>query len=775
MMRKMVLLLLLIFLAGLVVQFSQKTAIPGSLQELPSSNLSAWRIPGALSEQGTGNTFRVVQGSSLPESNALELAAGPEGRMVYFKEINIADDVYFSLQLHFRSTQGVGWVKLEALDEQQQQIGAITWVATGQFPKDTIMQKYIDFRSSYNYDGRWMHFSENAAENFQKYLPQVNLTKVKKYRLQVEIANGQHVLISSMYIAPSFAKGLDFVFSQPVIKANLGDKILLKANVTNNTLDYIPRVDISLLEPYGFGIIGGNDKTKKITDWLPGETRHIEWTVTAQRPDAVNFSKPWPVKFTVNGEVVPIAVAVQVADTRSGKVYYVMTEDLEAIDSAGYGVAWGNANGWLDAEELTIQMVRKAERLNAIADRYQAKWTHYIAWPLVKAAQWSSQQSSSGKWQQFIVAMKRSIQTQTASGHEYAIHMHSDYDPLLKGNIISYNKLTDGFWGNHLCHGWAHVVSEEGTIDQYNTRAGLLFNYQGELAELSAGSKIGQVLSARAGSFDFGNGPEDEGKSTRAYLKAGFFASSDADGNQGGTTSARFGEEIYLAGSNDINTRAGNLENVGLVEFRPTELLLDHHTVNDLNGKVDEGIRAFTQAGKILSGVHGLIGFAHAMFFMGDGDWKSLEGGQFAVLDEHLAYVKQKYVKSGQIKFATASQLIADYLDYYTPTMRAVYQERISERLGVSAYRIRLLGKDIPVDIDHVHKVKVKYPLHLRKTAYKISVCKNEKVIYSTWNLPTLQNDIEFDVDDSKAQYTLEIYHNSFIYQSIQFFRKLVY
>ncbi len=774
MMRKVILISILLFLIRLIMQFSQHTAIPGSLQELPSADLSVWKIPGALLKHGAGNSYRVVQGPSLPEAHALELSAGPTGRMVYYREVGIADDVYFSLLLHFRSTQGVGRVVLEALDEQKQQIGAITWVITGQFGRDSEKQKYLDLRSSYNYDGQWLHFSEKAAENFRKYLPQINLHKIKKYRLQVEIASGQHVLISSMHIAPSFAQGIDLAFAQPVIQAKLGDKIRLQANVTNNTLDYIPKVDISLLEPYGFGIISESDRIKKITAWLPGETRHVEWTVKAQRPDEVNFSQPWQVKFAINGEIMTATVSVQVMDTRPGKIYYVMTEDLEAIDSAGYGAAWGNANGWLDSEELTIQMIHKAEQLNAIADRYQAKWTHYIAWPLVRAAQWSALQSPSVKWQEFTRAIKRSVQMQTAGGHEYAIHMHSDYDPRLSGNLISYNLQTDGFWGNHLRHGWAHVVSEEGTIDQYNTRAGLLFNYQSELAELSDGG-IGQVLSARAGSFDFGNGSKDEAKSIGAYLQAGFFASSDADGNQGGSTSANYGQEIYLAGTDDINKRTSDLKKIGLVVFKPTGLLLDYHSAKKMNKKVDEGVKAYSKAGDILPGVHGIVGFAHAMFFMGDGDWKGLEGGQFAELDDHLAYVKNKYVDSGKITFATASQLVADYLDYYSPTMRAVYRERIAEGFGRSVYRIRLLGNNIPADINHVHKVKVKYPPHLRKEAYKISVCRNGKVINSTWNLPTLQNDIEFDVDDNKAQYTLEIYHSSIIYQTVQFFRKLLY
>ncbi len=56
----------------------------------------------------------------------------------------------------------------------------------------------------------------------------------------------------------------------------------------------------------------------------------------AQRPHAVNLGQPWTAGFAVDGVTAAAKVAVAVADPRPGKIFYVMTEDLEPIDSAGY-------------------------------------------------------------------------------------------------------------------------------------------------------------------------------------------------------------------------------------------------------------------------------------------------------------------------------------------------------------------------------------------------------------------------------------------------------
>jgi len=531
----------------------------------------------------------------------------------------------------------------------------------------------------------------------------------------------------------------------------------------------VNNVVVKLIEPYGYGLVALSQATQVIDQLTPGEKRHVSWQVKAQRPDAVNVNKPWSIKFSVNDVDARPQVQVLVADRRVGKVFYVMTEDLEPIDGAGYPTSWGNSNSWLDPQEFLVQMVHKPEALNRIADKYGAKWTHYIAWPAVKSAQWASKQSQTGQWPKVVSDIQGSVAQEALRGHEYGIHLHSDYDPYLPGNVLSYNGAVDGLWANHLKHGWAHSVSVEGDFNDYASRTGILYDYQRTLDKLASGSAQGQLLTARAGSFDFGNGEADEAMSTNGYKKVGLWGSSDADGNKGGAlTSGEYGHEIYFSSPDNINVQTEDITKVGIVEFRPTpkeSIAYDNQSAMVMNEKTDQGMTSFTarNAG-VKPGVHGIIGFTHAMFVMGQGDWQSTVGGQFQVVDNHLAYVKQRYVDKGVLYFATASELVEAYLDYYTPQLLAVYGKRLSDEGGTAEYDIRILGSDILVDANHTHTVTIKYPLYLRDSAYRISVLKNGQVVYNTWGLPTPFNDIRFSVDDKQAVYTFRIYHNELAY-----------
>ncbi|MPN53323.1 hypothetical protein SDC9_200987 [bioreactor metagenome] len=148
------------------------------------------------------------------------------------------------------------------------------------------------------------------------------------------------------------------------------------------------------------------------------------------------------------------------------------------------------------------------------------------------------------------------------------------------------------------------------------------------------------------------------------------------------------------------------------------------------------------------------------MFIMGQGDWRSLQGGQFGAINDHLGYLKAAYVDSGRLVFGTATELVTAYLDYYTPKPVAVYGKCLKAGGLSSEYAINILGRDIPIDNNHQHTVSVKYPLYLRDSAYRVAILKNDQQIYSTWGLPTPYNDIQFTVDDAHARYKMRIYHN---------------
>ncbi len=729
--------------------------------------LAGWHVPDNLNQQGEGNLYRVVAGEGWNKEQMLELAAGGTGKMEYFIEVPADPAVLARFKLQFLSTQGTGRIKLSSIDANGSIVQTVGWVATGALPSNSMDDKWVDARSSANYTGNWMEATYDIAGVFTKQL--LSVKPAYKYRLSVEVGEGQHVLVKKLNLAVDKSRAVKLTPTVSSVSAQVGDTATIVVEAENKSREPVNDAVIKLLEPYGYGVVVLDDAMRQIS-LAPGEKRLVSWNVRAQRPDAVNVHQAWKVQFSVNDVTVPETVHVDISDNRPGKILYVMTEDLEAIDSAGYPTEWGNKNGWLEPDEVFVQMVKKPGELNKIAEKYGAKWTHYIAWPIIKAAEWASARSSTGKWPEVIKAVQQSVRTEAEKGHEYGLHMHSDYDPYLPGNVLSYNQSVDGFWANHLKHGWAHSITAEGDFSDYASRTGSLYAYKRILDELAAAAPEGPSITARAGSFDFGNGSADEAASTAAYRKVGLWGTSDADGNAGGVTAGDYGGEIYFSAPDDINKSASAIDKLGLVEFRPTPrefINYDSQTAEIMNHKVDQGVLDFTVEGKIKPGVHAIVGFTHAMFVMGEGGWQSVEGGKFAQLDNHLSYLKRTYVDRGLLTFATASELVKTYLDYYSPVPVAVYGRRLMHSGWADEFAIEILGRDIPVDAGHPHTVEIKYPLYYHDSAYRIIVLKNDQPVYSTWGLPTPSNDIRFVIDDSQAKYTLRIYHNDMLFRLV--------
>lgn len=735
-----------------------------------------WGLPERAVTQGSGNLLRIVSGAGLGANEALEMAAGGQGKLLYFSEIAAGPEASAAYRIQFLSTQGTGRIYVSALDERGNILASAGWIFTGSMPPNSENQKWLDVRYQANYVGDWVSYRVNLHDFLLKNLAAEAVSKASRYRFSIETGQGQHALVTQVTLYSDLARVIRLMPADAALSANVGEVLPVNAVLENTSKHVISNFKLAIVEPFGFGLVCQSDAVKQVTDLKPGEKRTVSWQVRAQRPDAVNLNKPWPLKFKVDGYELPSELNVSVKDTRPGQIFYVMTEDLEPIDSAGYPVAWGNANGWIDPEELALQMAGKAEALNAIAERYGAKWTHYTAFPVIRAAEWAASRSSSGKWMEAVNTVKNSIRQQAKRGHEYSIHLHMDYDPKLPGNVLSYSAETDGLWANHLRHGWSHSIAQEGDFSDPFSRTGSLFSYQSMADELSAGSPLGQLVTARVGSFDFGHGGESEAMSTRAYHKAGLWGSTDADGNAGGITSGAYGREIYFTKPDDINTPAENIRELGLVEFRPTPrdfIMYDSQKTDQLNRRADEGVSFFTTERAVKPGVHGIIGFTHAMFIMGNGDWRTLEGGQFSAIEEHLKYLKTQYADTGMLTFGTANDLVKAYLDYYSPVPVALYGIRKSSNPMYSEYEIQLLGRDIPFDSAKPQQVSVKYPLYLRDSAYRVTILKNGTDIFSTSGVPTPYNDIVFTVDDKTASYSLRVYHNRPILKVIELWRAL--
>jgi hypothetical protein len=109
--------------------------------------------------------------------------------------------------------------------------------------------------------------------------------------------------------------------------------------------------------------------------------------------------------------------------------------------------------------------------------------------------------------------------------------------------------------------------------------------------------------------------------------------------------------------------------------------------------------------------VHIVAVMTHAMFMRGEPDaFRSLEGGSFSGLDQHLAWVRSEHPA---VEFATATEALVEFLDYYTPKLEAYVAPVLcggNPQAGVYEYGVRLLGAGIRVDERHPAQLEILPP-----------------------------------------------------------------
>ena len=729
-----------------------------SLVPLPADAKTGWRIPENLIAEGNEVLSRVVTGAGLLAPQALELGTGGSSRAEYFLQLD-GNDPELSYRFQFLSTQGTGRFSIEALARDGQHLATVGYVFTGKLPVSQSQTVWLDKRLPDNYEGGWVEEKVRLAELFAAHLTQFAPEAVARYRVSVEAGQGQHVLITELKSTLEPVAGVRTAWKSAPAKLVKGSSLAVSADLTNTAAVAMENLSVRLLEPFGYGIAATDGLERKVAKLAPGETVTLTWQVRAQRASAVNLGQPWTVRLSINQAIAETSMRLDVTDPSPGKVFYVMTEDLEPMDAAGYPTAWGNQNGWLDAEEFSVQLVDKAEAINRIAEKHGARWTHYLAVPALEAGEWAASQSKENNWRTVLDQVRASVRAESKRGHEYALHLHSDYDPGVPGNVLSYNPANDGFWGNHMRHGWAHSFPEEGNIHQRGSRTGILFHHLKELTKLTEEFPTGEVLTSRSGSFDFGNGPESEAMSIRAYRTVGLWGNSDADGNAGGITSADFRRAVYLTPPDDINEPAADLHWLGIVEFRPTPKQMIMYNVDSaavMNEKARQGMAAFTDGGRVRAGVQAIVGFTHAMFIMSPQGWKSTMGGHFQALDDHLGFLKREYVDKGLMVFGTATDLVREYLEYYWPEPLAFCGPLRRDTPQGREYSVDFVGRDIPVDEQHPHNLKLKIPLRYWESGLWATLLKNDGVEAEEW-LTGDQHEVSFVWNNRQDAYLLRI------------------
>lgn len=406
------------------------------------------------------------------------------------------------------------------------------------------------------------------------------------------------------------------------------------------------------------------------------------------------------------------------------RVLYVLTEDCETFDggerTGAYGDSriLGNHNNWMDPEEYRIQMIEKPNALNRIAERYGARWTHYWTATQRFAAEWAAQRSTTGAWRALLKDLDRSVLVGSRQ-HEYAPHIHFDFEPdsvLPPEPRLLYDPATDGILPNeyynpvhnpnHKYHGWdggrkgIAYVRTLGTLTEPDSKTGSLRKSARHLSRLAFGGTY--PITVRTGAADFGASPQDVAASTAALLANGFWADSDAGVN---ATDGAPDRDVYFCQQEDIERKIDDPAGAGLVELRVPGITFDGSTLEELNDWFDQRIASCSGPG-----VHIIVGMTHAMFMRGAPDpFRSVAGGDFETLDRHLRYVRTTYPA---VEFATASEAVLAYLDYYAPVLRVIAGQpsETSHDGTVVTVPLQVLGQAIPVSPQAPVRVSVQVP-----------------------------------------------------------------
>lgn len=490
-----------------------------------------------------------------------------------------------------------------------------------------------------------------------------------------------------------------------------------------------PDLEATLETPFGYGL-GAEWKTAPAFRLEPGRLKVLTGILRASRPDEVNLGRPWRLACVLKSagrELARLETTVRVPDPTPGRVLYVLTEDCETFDggpkTGNYGTRsiLGNANDFMDPEDYRVQMIEKPAALNRIADKHGAHWTHFWTTTQLSAAEWACTQSTTGAWPKIVHDLRESVRA-GAARHEYAAHIHFDFEPdsrLPPQPRLAYDPQTDGLLPvdyydpvtnvDHKYHGWDGArkgiayVKQEGDLSDIDSKTGSLRRAVRMLAQLSFAQ--GQSLVTRTGACDFGASREDLETSLRALEANGLLANADAGLYEHVGAHPR-GRQIYFCQRSDLEAEVDTLEEASQVQLRAPEVQLEAASLEELNAWFDR--RMVQSSG---AGVRAIVAMTHAMFMKGEPDpFRDTSRGDFDKLDRHLEHVRRNHP---DVRFATASEALLEFLDYYSPTLRAVVTKPIyrADDNRTWLYPIRILGLGIPLSSTQPAQLTVLAPL----------------------------------------------------------------
>ena len=525
--------------------------------------------------------------------------------------------------------------------------------------------------------------------------------------------------------------------------------------------------EITALQPYGFGV----DATVEI-DGSPllSPQRLLRCTLTIEgcRDSSVNIGRPWDVNIVMSdprtGFYSSSVLRVKVLDEREGELYFVPTEDLEVNSAFFHGPATDGMAA-LSVNDAVTYFVSRLSLADSIGNSYGVKWSHMldIGSGLLQL-RWLAASSARGDWQKMSDEADRGYVKSISSGNDVQLHLHAynlpDSDKFAQTFDMEKDRLLFGHPFSRdnrevvSKSAWAKEYRDLGAYDKPNSKEGSLFRGAVELERLfSRAASDYRTMVFRAGEYDFGSVGIDTRDSITSLRSMGLLCSSNA--THGSNYAAKdfsfakpIGRNAYFASDSAIEERAQRLLDVGILEVVPVPKLYTMHYLQptDAPYNVTSIYRAITSpAGVLPPGVQILMEQFHLNAVNYQNEWGRTQRGygDWALMESHFASVARDCPR---IKFATISDTVLAYYDYYTPDLIAIAsEESVIDSLHYS-YNLSFYGRDIRVDSAHPHLVRSKPPRRLVGNMRRVKLLRGDKVLQE-WCGDDGYNDMDFSVE----------------------------
>ena len=528
---------------------------------------------------------------------------------------------------------------------------------------------------------------------------------------------------------------------------------------------------LAVLEPFGWGV-EVSPRQVSVGRVSPGTESYVKIQVKAKRASEVNLNQAWVlnVVLTAGNSWASKLVRVNVTDPEEGKIFLVLTNDHEPRLHR-QRLRSGNKCP-IFPEETQADLVDKAQRANALAEKYSFIWTYFLdAGAALGLLRWAGDLSHS--WEKVRTSVEDFYHRACSAGHDWQLHLHLaglpesyffcyGHDPI--EDVVSFDVAKkEAYFPTWGINSWANVVRRYGKAGKVNTRVGSLALASHSVSSLleKARGDAPRLVLFRAGQWDLGSNTAEREKSIMALRECAFLAdSSISEGYNCYTRPFRFGAPAgrtsYFTFRNNPEKPARRLVDAGVLEVVP--FLLPNGaaiTPQDDPRAVIEAYRRFSLGNRIAAGRHILMEIEHLSTIPNE---NGKVNKAWQAMDRHLAAVRCQCPNLEGIK---AQDAVYAWLDYYSPEpLVRLGRPRLTTRGDRNGliFPLDFLGDGILGQTPRRYQTNVPLPALNPGWSGRIRILEGDKEVLETSDHNGSQVLVELELsEDNRQAFALEL------------------